>query len=132
MSLIRMANLPTFAFKAYSMEGSHFFCIVDAVIDMQERGFDLDFNLSGNRLLCAQHALLIGANDFEILEMHYFPRSRQSSCERMVYGICVPSCSMRGILIVGTDKFTAFPEVITLKLRSYVPGCRVGVHSRWL
>ena len=132
MSLTRMAKLPTFAFKVYSMEGSRFICIVDAVIDMQERGFDLDFNLTGNRLLCAQHTLLIGANDFEILEMHYFPRSRQLSCERMVYGIHVPSCGMRGILILGTDKYTAFPEVITLKLRSYVCGGRAGVQRRLL
>ncbi|MDO6434838.1 hypothetical protein Q4E93_29770 [Flavitalea sp. BT771] len=114
------------------MKWHRFLCIVDAVIDMQERGFDLDFNLTGNRLLCAQQALLIGANDFEILEMHYFPRSRQSSCERMVYGICVPSCGMKGILILGTDKYTAFPEVITLKLGSYVSGRRIGIQSRLL
>lgn len=114
------------------MEWPHYLCIVDAVIDMQERGFDLDFNLTGNRLLCAQYALLIGANDFEILEMHYFPRSKQSSFERMVYGISVPSCDMKGILILGTDKYTAFPEVITLKLGSYVSGSKAGVHSRLL
>ena len=114
------------------MEGARFLCIVDVVIDMQERGFDLDFNLTGSRLLCAQYAVLISANDFEVLEMHYFPRSRQSSHERMVYGIFVPSCGMKGILIAGTDKHTAFPEVIMLKQRSYVSGGGAGVHSKLL
>jgi hypothetical protein len=114
------------------MEQSRHLCIVEAVIDMQERGFDLDFNLTGSRLLCSQYMLLVGANDFDILEMHYFPRGKQSSYERMVYGIEVPSCGMRGILISGSDKFTAFPEVITGKLQSYVSRCKPGVHSRLL
>jgi len=38
----------------------------------------------------------------------------------MVYGIEVPSCGMRGILLSGTDKYIAYPEVITMKLRSYM------------
>ena len=105
--------------KHYGMKQGRYLCIVDAVIDMQERGFDLDFNLSGSRLLCAQHGWLVGVTDFEIAEMHYFPRGKHSSCERMVYGIDVPSCGMKGILILGTDKYTAFPEVITGKLKSY-------------
>ena len=109
------------------MEKSRYLCIVDAVIDMQERGFDVDFNLAGNRLLCSQHTLLVTPQDFDILEMHYFPRSRQSLYERMVYGIEVPSCGVRGILLSGTDKYTAFPEVIMGKLRSYGCGSKKGV-----
>ena len=120
MSLIRAPDFSIFVFKLYGMGQSRYLCIVDAIIDMQERGFDLDFNLTGNRLLCSQHALLVGPLDFDILEMHYFPRSKQSCCERMVYGIEVPSCGMRGILLSGTDKYMAFPEVITMKLRSYM------------
>lgn len=114
------------------MEQSRYLCIVEAIIDLQERGFDLDFNLTGNRLLCSQYALLVGVNDFDVLEMHYFPRGRQSAYERMIYGIEVPSCGMRGILIAGTDKYTAFPEVITVKLKSYGSFCKAGIHSKLL
>jgi hypothetical protein len=50
----------------------------------------------------------------------------------MVYGIEVPSCGMRGILISGTDKYTAFPEAIMVKLRSYGAGTGKGVRMRLL
>ncbi len=101
------------------MEQGRYAGLVSAVIDMQERGFDADFSLTGNRLLCSQLSMLIGPRDFEVVEMHYFPRCIETPCERMIYGIEVPSCGMKGILITGTDKFTAFPEMITGKLRSY-------------
>lgn len=113
------------------MDQGRYLCIVSAVIDMQERGFDADFSLNGDRLLCTQLSVLIRPRDFEVVEMHYFPRSRESSCERMIYGIEVPSCGLKGILITGTDKFTAFPEMITGKLRSYAGRSRV-VRSRLL
>jgi hypothetical protein len=113
------------------MEQDRYSCIVSAIIDMQERGFDADFNLSGDRLLCSQLAMLVGSKDFEVVEMHYFPRSREMACEKMVYGIEVPSCGLRGILISGTNQFTAFPEVITGKLRAYTSRRRV-IHSRLL
>lgn len=113
------------------MEYGRYPGIVSAVIDMQERGFDADFSLTGNRLLCSQLSMLIGPGDFEVVEMHYFPRCKEAPCERMIYGIEVPSCGMRGILITGTDKFTAFPEMITGKLRTYTRKSRI-VRSRLL
>jgi len=43
MSLTRAPDFSIFAFKLYDMGQSRYVCIVDAIIDMQERGFDLDF-----------------------------------------------------------------------------------------
>ena len=114
------------------MDRSRYLCLVDAIIDMQERGFDLDFHLTGHRLLCSQYALLVRADDFDVLEMHYFPQCVECPCERMVYGIEIFSCGMKGILLSGTDKLTAFPEIINHKLRSYISKSRPGIHTRLL
>jgi len=95
---------------------SRYLQIADAIIDLQERGFEVDFILSGDRLFCPQHGFMIPAHEYEIVEMHYFPSSPQCSCERMVYGIAVASCMIDGILMTGSENSTAFPDAILEKL----------------
>ncbi len=49
---------------------NNYYNIIDAISDLQARGFFLDFNLIGNKLLCAQEKCYLGAEEFEVLEIY--------------------------------------------------------------
>lgn len=94
--------------------------LIDAIVDMQERGFFLDFCLIGNRLLCAQQKVFLQPEEFDILEMYRFHGDGHDQEETIVYGIESPNHSMRGILLRNDiGKKTSIPSVITRKIRKF-------------
>jgi len=75
--------------------------ILDVIIDMNEKGFDHDFVLDGQRICCLQLGETIIADDFEILEIyccrHLF--YKQPKC--ILFGIQLTKYSVKGILMIS-------------------------------
>ncbi len=69
-----------------------------AVSGLKKRGFDIDFNLEENCLIC-QHGKL-NADDFEIVEVHRFEGDSDPSDEAVVYAI-ESKDGMKGVLVNG-------------------------------
>jgi hypothetical protein len=70
----------------------------EAVNDLKKRGFDLDFNLQENCLIC--HDDKFDVNDFEITEVYRFEGNTDPSDEAVVYGI-ESSNGKKGVLVNG-------------------------------
>ena len=72
--------------------------VSEAVNDLKKRGFDLDFNLQENCLIC--HDDKFNINDFEITEVYRFEGNTDPSDEAVVYAIESIS-GMKGVLVNG-------------------------------
>jgi hypothetical protein len=85
------------------MNKDNYITISDAISDLQARGFLWDFSVVGNKLLCAQEKCYVGAEDFDVLEMYWFPGSGSGSNEIIVYAIELLSRPLKGILLFRPD-----------------------------
>ena len=72
--------------------------VSEAVNGLKARGFDLDFNLSENCLICKGSKF--SAGDFEIVEVHRFEGNTDPSDEAVVYAI-ESKDGMKGVLVNG-------------------------------
>lgn len=72
--------------------------VSEAVNGLKKRGFDVDFNLEENCIVC--HADKFNVNDFEIVEVYRFEGNTDPSDEAVVYGIESVS-GVKGVLVSG-------------------------------
>lgn len=72
--------------------------VSEAVNELKKRGFELDFNLQENCLVCAGNKL--NADDFEIVEIYRFEGNSDPSDEAVVYAIESKN-GMKGVLVNG-------------------------------
>jgi len=70
----------------------------EAVNDLKKRGFDLDFNLQENCLIC--HGDKFNVNDFEITEVYRFEGNTDPADEAVVYAIASPN-GLKGTLVTA-------------------------------
>ena len=70
----------------------------EAVTGLRERGYDLDFNLAENCLIC--HGDRFDIDQFEITEFHRFEGDTDPSDEAVVYAI-ESRDGRKGILVSG-------------------------------
>lgn len=72
--------------------------VSEAVNGLKKRGFDLDFNLDENCLVCNTDKFYI--NNFEIVEVHRFEGNTDPSDEAVVYAI-ESNTGKKGVLVNG-------------------------------
>jgi hypothetical protein len=85
------------------MRKNNYCTIIEAISDLQARGFFLDFSLIGNQLLCAQEKCYLGAEEFEVLEMYRFHPRGPGRDETVVYAIECLSLPFKGILLTKAE-----------------------------
>ena len=72
--------------------------VSEATNGLKKRGFDIDFNLEENCLVC--HAGKFDVNNFEIVEVHRFEGNSDPSDQAVVYGV-ESAGGMKGVLVTG-------------------------------
>ena len=72
--------------------------VSEAVNGLKKRGYELDFNLRENCIIC--HADKFDVNDFEIVELHRFEGNTDPSDEAIVYAIESVD-GKKGVLVSG-------------------------------
>lgn len=72
--------------------------VSEAVTGLKNRGFNLDFNLAENCLVCNHEEF--DPHDFEIVEVYRFEGNSDPSDEAIVYGI-ESITGMKGVLVNG-------------------------------
>lgn len=73
--------------------------VSEAVNGLKKRGFDLDFNLQENCLVCNTGLLQVA--DFEIVEVHRFEGNTDPSDEAVVYAVEALNGKQKGVLVSG-------------------------------
>jgi hypothetical protein len=78
----------------------------DAIIDLQERGYDHDFVLKNEYILCIQESQAICPDDFEITETYRFEGHSKMSDNYVIYAIRSFSHNLNGILMASHSTLT--------------------------
>jgi len=92
--------------------------VSQAVQDLQQRGYALDFNLQDNCLVC--HTDQFGADEFEITECYRFEGASDPADEAIVYGVEAQT-GLKGVLVNGYGIYSnSLSAEIAQKLRFHL------------
>lgn len=73
--------------------------LIDIIIDLQDRGFDHDFTIDHEHILCLQYNEMIPPDDFDILETHLCTNNVDCRGNYILYGIQLKHYNIKGILM---------------------------------
>lgn len=88
----------------------HYSTVSEAITELRNKGFSLDFNLEENCIVCGQERF--ENEDFEIVEVYRYEGDSDPGDEALVYGIQLKS-GLKGILVTS---YGAYADVITSKM----------------
>ncbi len=71
--------------------------VVGAINGLKARGFNLDFNLAFDKLICHDNNLCLNPSEFEITEIHRFEGDTNPSDEDVVYAVESKDGSLKGV-----------------------------------
>ena len=71
--------------------------VVDAINNLQKRGYSIDLNLAFDNVLCAENNLCFLPQDFVITEVYRFEGDTSPSDEDIVYALESKSGNIKGI-----------------------------------
>ena len=77
----------------------HYDTVTEAIKNLTERGYTLNFNLRANQIYCADADHSLNAEEFEIDETYRFEGNTDPGDEMVVYGINAPHRGIKGILV---------------------------------
>jgi len=88
--------------------------VTEAIADLKERGYDLDFNLKDTVIECPSKNLQLSAKEFEITETYRFEGETDPGDEMVVYAIEGKNGELKGTLVnaFGPYANTASDEII--------------------
>ncbi len=78
---------------------------LQAIIGLQSKGYDLDFILKDENLLCLQQSELISPDEFEIAETYQFKDIQESNDTYVIYAIRSVQSDLKGILMTSYGAF---------------------------
>jgi hypothetical protein len=85
----------------------HYATVSEAISALRNKGFNLDFNLEENCIVC--HPDRFDPDDFEITDVYRYEGDTDPSDQATVYGI-VSKNGLKGVLVTGygvsSDSFT--------------------------
>ena len=84
--------------------------VVEAIDGLKQRGYNLDFNIAFDKLICVQNDHCLNPGEFEIREVHRFEGDTNPSDEDVVYAVTSKDGSMKGIV---TSAFGTYADSIS-------------------
>jgi hypothetical protein len=72
--------------------------VTEAINDLRSRGFDVDFNIAFDKLLCVQNNMCLNPSEFEIVEIYRFEGETNPSDEDVVYAVESKDGGMKGVV----------------------------------
>jgi hypothetical protein len=92
-------HLKNIIMQTTTIETTTYLTIVDAIVDLQARGYLFDFSFLHNKLFCAQQKCFFEPEDFAVLEKHSFQAGKRPGNKTVVYGIESLAYGLKGILL---------------------------------
>ncbi len=84
--------------------------VVAALKGLKERGYELDFNIAFDKLVCVQNGSCLNPAAFEITEVHRFEGDTNPSDEDVVYAVESKDGKMKGVV---TSAFGIYADSIS-------------------
>jgi hypothetical protein len=80
--------------------------IAEVIIDLQLRGYDQDFVIKNEHILCVQDSELISPDDFEVIDAYKFEGAKRLKDNYVIYAIRSMHNDLKGILLTSYGAFT--------------------------
>ncbi len=74
--------------------------VAEAVDGLKQRGYNIDFNLEADKIICTKTPLVLKPADFEITEVYRFEGESDPADEAVVYAI-ESRKGQKGVLVNG-------------------------------
>jgi len=87
--------------------------ITAALADLDQRGYNLDFNLTPDCLVCKEIDLLLMPEEFEIDEVYRFEGMTDPADSSVVYAISSSVGNLKGVLV---DAYGVYAENVSPEL----------------
>ncbi len=84
--------------------------VTEAVNDLKARGFEINFNLAFDKLICLEDNLCLNPNEFEIVEVHRFEGVTNPSDEDVVYAVESKDEKIKGVV---TSAFGLYADPVS-------------------
>ena len=84
--------------------------VTEAVKDLKARGFNIDFNLAFDKLICLEDNSCLNPHEFEIVEVHRFEGETNPSDEDVVYAIKSKDGKIKGVV---TSAFGVYADPVS-------------------
>ncbi len=84
--------------------------VTEAVNDLKARGFNINFNLAFDKLICLEDNLCLNPNEFEIVEVHRFEGVTNPSDEDVVYAVESKDEKIKGVV---TSAFGLYADPVS-------------------
>jgi len=81
--------------------------IAEAIIDLQLRGYDQDFVIKNEHILCVQDSELISPDDFEVINAYKFGKGKKPKDNYVIYAIRSIHNDLKGILLTSYGTFSS-------------------------
>ncbi|MBS1512291.1 MAG: phosphoribosylpyrophosphate synthetase [Bacteroidetes bacterium] len=81
--------------------------LTDALNDLKQRGFTIDFNIAFDKLVCTSNTTVLNPNEFEIVEVYRFEGNTNPADEEVVYAIAAKEGDRKGTLISAFGIYAA-------------------------
>ncbi len=72
--------------------------IVDGINGLKQRGYNIDFNIAFDKLICTDNIHVLNPDDFEITEMYRFEGNSDPSDEDILYAIESKDGKLKGLI----------------------------------
>jgi hypothetical protein len=102
--------------------------IIDAIADLQSRGFILDFSLVGNKLFCVQEKCYLLPDEVEVIEVHRFLTGKFNSDNAII--VCaIESLNrpLRGILLSSGQGIPGPSNELTFGIRHFDQNFKLSI-----
>lgn len=86
-----------------------------AIIDLQERGYDHDFVLDKETIRCVQYNIPVYPDDFEILETQHCGIKPDESSSCVIYAIRLNNYDIKGIMM---SRYTSLYNGVSIRMWS--------------
>lgn len=73
--------------------------VSEAVADLSKRGYEINFNLSGQYLSCTDRDLHLRPDEFQIDETYRFEGETDPGDEMVVYAVSSAARAVKGVLV---------------------------------
>jgi hypothetical protein len=94
----------------------HYATVTEAIEQLKEQGFTLDFNLKENLISAGED--LYSADEFEIVDLYRYEGASDPADEALVYALASAS-GLKGILVLGYGASTDEASTDALKQLHY-------------
>ena len=87
--------------------------VTEAVKGLKERGYNIDFNIAFDKLICSDNNICLVPDEFEIVEVHRFEGDSNPDDEDVVYAVESKDGKLKGVI---TSAFGLYADPVSNKI----------------